>query len=338
MEWSVVIPAGRPGAARATLDSLLAQSFHPPGGWEALVVTPHPESEAPDSRIRYIGVPKLEIPGVMRNIGAAQALGRWFLFIDDDISLAPDFFGKLHRFIAQTENSVGPPVGAIGPRLPGPDDSFAGRLTDLSNFWSQQALTPGDRPWLYSATMAMPAELFRALGGFSPRLKIGEDVDLTQRVLHAGHRVCYDPALVAWHRHGRVTFARMVRYFWANGGAAPFLHQHCDHPRCFSIQTAVRHAWRDARSNYAINHESVAEISRMIFGVFMNYLLFQLSVEWHHQQGLLAGHRYATLPAATPSDRRTLQALADLQNGRGIRGSLRYLGAMWLDLFDPARR
>lgn len=338
MDWSVVIPAGRPGAARETLASLQAQTFSPPGGWETIVVGPGAGTLPAEGAVRGVVLPRLEMPGVMRNAGAAAARGRWLLFVDDDISLAPDFFAQLHPLLEQTPRPGERPLGALGPRLPGPATSFAGRLTDLSNFWAQQSLQAGDRPWLYSATIAIPAALFRALNGFSPKLRIGEDVDLTQRILGAGHRVCYDPALVAWHRHGRATVPRMLRYFWANGGAAPFLHQHCDHPRCFSVPTAVRHAWRDTRSNWELNRDTVVDLPRMLPGVFLNYLLFQLSIEWHHQRGLLTEDRFARLPPARPADRATLRAFAALRAGRRIQFFIFYLQALGLDLLDPLRR
>lgn len=338
MELSVIIPAGRPGAAHDTLASLQAQTFFPPGGWEALVVGPGTGALPTKGQVRRVVLPRLEMPGVMRNAGAAQACGTWLLFVDDDISLAPDFFAQLQPLLRRRAAPGELPVGAIGARLPGPAASLPARLTDLSNFWSQQSLVPGDRRWLYSAALAMPAELFRSLGGFNPLLRISEDVDLTQRVGHAGHRVSYEPSLVAWHRHRRETFRGMLRYFWTNGGAAPFLHQHCDHPRVFSAPTAWRHAFRDTRSNWELNHEGVPHLRRLIPAVFLNYLLFQLSVEWHHQRGLIQDGRFARLAPTCPADGFAQGALADFRAGRRCRGTLRYLRAMWLDLFDPSRR
>lgn len=338
MELSVVIPAGRPGAARATLASLQAQTFFPPGGWEVLVVGPGAGTMPAAGQIRGVVLPRLEMPGIMRNAGAAQASGAWLLFVDDDITLAPDFFARLYPMLGRQPGAGERPVGAIGPRLPGPAETLPARLTDLSNFWAQQSLRPGDRPWLYSATLAMPAALFRALDGFNPLLRIGEDVDLTQRVDQAGHRVCFEPSLVAWHRHGRETFRRMWHYFWANGGAAPFLHQHCDHPRCFSAPTAFRHAYQDTRSNWELNHEDLPELKRLLPAVFLNYLLFQLSVEWNHQHNLRRDGRFARLVPVRPADRLAQRALGDFQAGRRWRGTARYLRAMWLDLYDGPRR
>lgn len=341
MDLSVVIPAGRPGAARATLESLRAQTFSPPAGWEAIVVGPHPDGPAlawPGADVRAVSLPRLEFPAVMRNAGAAAARGDWLLFVDDDISLAPDFFARLHPWLCLSPAPGDRPPGAIGPRLPGPATSLPARLTDLSNFWSQQARRPGDRPWLYSATLAMPAALFRALGGFNPALRIGEDVDLTVRVDQSGHRVCFDPSLIAWHRHGRETFRRMWGYFWANGGAAPFLHQHCDHPRCFSVRTAWRHAARDTRANWELNREDVPDLQRLIPGVFLNYLLFQLSVEWHHQRGLWRDGRFARLAPARPADALAVRAFADFRAGRRWRGAVHYLRALRLDWSDEPRR
>ena len=343
MELSVIIPAGRPGAARTTLASLQAQTFFPPGGWEVLVVSPENADTSAaalpsGAAFRPIAVPRLEFPGVMRNAGAREAAGRWLLFVDDDIALAPDFLAQLHALQRRWAAPGEPPVGAVGPRLPGPAENLPARLTDLSNFWSQQGLHAGDRDWLYSATLAMPADVFRALGGFKPELRIGEDVDLTLRARQAGLRVRFEPALVAWHRHGRETFRRMWRYFWGNGDAARFLHQQCNHPRCFSAPTAWRHARRDTRSNWELNRRDLPELARLLPAVFLNYLLFQLSVEWHHQRDLWRDGQFARLAPARPADVFAVQAFADFRAGRHGRGAWRYLRALWLDLRDPPRR
>ena len=341
MELSVVIPAGRPGAARDTLDSLRAQTFFPPNGWEVLVVGPHVAGVAmnlPGAVLRSVVLPRLEFPGCMRNAGATGARGEWLLFVDDDIALAPDFFVGLHALIRRAAISGEPPLGAIGPRLPGTAQTLPARLTDLSNFWSQQGLCPGRRNWLYSATLAVPAAAFRTAGGFNPELRIGEDVDLTMRIAYAGYRVCFEPSLVAWHRHGRDTFGRMWLYFWNNGGAARFFHQHCNYPRCFSVPTAWRRAVHDARSNWLLNRDDLPDLSRLLLGVFLNYLLFQLSVEWHHQSNLWRDGQFARLVPARPADAFTQQAFADFTAARRWRGLLRYARAVWLDLRDPPRR
>jgi cellulose synthase/poly-beta-1,6-N-acetylglucosamine synthase-like glycosyltransferase len=274
----------------------------------------------------------------MRNAGAGKACGKYLLFIDDDVVLASDFFAVLHALLQRATAAGEPPLGALGPRLPGTAQTLPARLTDLSNFWSQQGFSPGDRNWLYSAALVIPATAFRAAGGFNPALRIGEDVDLTMRIARAGRRVRFEPSLVAWHRHGRDTFSRMWRYFWTNGGAARFLHQHYNHPRCFSVPTAWRRALHDARSNWTLNRNDLPELSRLLPGVFLNYLLFQLSVEWHHQSNLWQDGQFARLVPARPSDTFTQQAFSDFRAARRWRGLLRYARAVWLDLRDAPRR
>ena len=341
MDLSVVIPAGRPGAARGTRDSLGAQTFFPSGGWEVLVVGPHVagvSGKLPGANVRGVVLPRLEIPGRMRNAGAAEARGEWLLFVDDDIVLAPDFLAVLDALRRQAAASGEIPLGAIGPRLPGTAQTLPARLTDLSNFWSQQGFCPGDRNWLYSAALAVPAADFRAIGGFSPDLHIGEDVDLTIRLARLGRRVRFEPSLVAWHRHGRETFGRMWRYFWHNGGVSLFFHQECNHPRCFSLPTAWQCAVQSLQMNWRLNRDDLPELSRLLPGVFLNYLLFHLSVEWHHQSNLWQDAQFARLTPGRPSDVFAQQAFADWRAGRRWHAAGRYVRAMWLDLRDGPRR
>jgi glycosyltransferase involved in cell wall biosynthesis len=149
MNWSVIIPMGRPERAGITLRSLAEQDFFPPS-WEILLVGVKAQAVAEKfAELPIVALPleKNELPPKTRLIGSDRAKAEWFIFVDDDMELAPDFFKRLHAII-NTGADGGKVPDAIGAKLPGVKNNFSDRLTNLSNFWSQQGDRPGPRPWL----------------------------------------------------------------------------------------------------------------------------------------------------------------------------------------------
>lgn len=63
-------------------------------------------------------------------------------------------------------------------------------------------------------------------GGFDPDLIIGEDVDLVWRLLAAGWRVRYEPAVVVHHGEPRSWPALMARRFRYGTSAGPLARRH----------------------------------------------------------------------------------------------------------------
>ena len=61
-------------------------------------------------------------------------------------------------------------------------------------------LATGDTPWASGCLMALPAKLYRSLGGFEEAFFLhGDDVDLSWRVRLSGHRVVHVPAASVFH-------------------------------------------------------------------------------------------------------------------------------------------
>lgn len=330
---------GRPERAGNTLRSLAEQDFFPPS-WEILLVGVEAQVVAEQySNLPIVPLPleKNELPPKTRLIGSEQAKGEWFIFIDDDMELAPDYFKRLHAII-HTEADGGKVPDAIGARLPGVINNFSDRLTNLSNFWTQQGSQPGPRPWLYSAAIAIRAEAYNKVGGFNPHLPNGEDIDLTQKLVQANYHLHYEPTLVAYHNHGRTTPARMLAYFWKNGNTAIFFNQDSAATRCFSIKTVILHTWNDLRNNERLNASQIPRFYRYLPFIFINYLIFQSSIEWHYQKYLWENSQFRNLPLPQPGDQRSFQAFVRFKKNHPIHGALIYAWAMLEDFRHPVRR
>lgn len=339
---SVIIPMGRPDRVAPTLASLAAQE-RAPANWEIILVGVEAESVArahPHLPVVPVPLPANQLPPRTRCLGVERATGEWFLFVDDDIELAPDCYARileLYRNPAFTPQAA-TPVGAVGFRLPGKTGRFFEGITDISNFWAQQTRVPGDRDWLYSAAFLVRAEAYRRSGGFNPDLPNGEDVDLTRRIVGAGYRLRYEPSLVARHDHRRDTLASMFRYFWRNGNAARYFFAGHGGACPFSIKTVWLKSWSDLRMNLTFQREQGGALGLRAPLVWLNYLVVEASLDWHWQEYLHQERRYLELPARARSDATYVAAMMAWDKGQRVRGAWRYAIAVCQDFANPVRR
>ncbi|HYP18174.1 MAG TPA: hypothetical protein VEQ65_13260, partial [Opitutus sp.] len=166
----------------------------------------------------------------------------------------------------------------------------------------------------------------------------GEDVDLTQRITAAGYLLAYEPSLVAYHFHGRDSLLRMWRYFWRNGNAAQHFFSHFGGTCCYSLRTAFVRAWRDLHMNREFQKKQNVRLGLRTPWIYLNYVIFENSLEWHYQKYLWSSRRFHDLPARTESDRNAIAAFTAFAAGRRLAGVGRYALAVLQNLTDPVRR
>lgn len=138
-------------------------------------------------------------PGAARNTGLAEVATPLVAFVDTDVTL-PD--GWLEPLLAHFAD---PRVALVAPRVasapgPGPTAGYEERHSPLDLGDEPARVQPGTRvSYVPSAVVLCRAAVVRALGGFDEDLRFGEDVDLVWRLLAAGHRARYEPAVVVLH-------------------------------------------------------------------------------------------------------------------------------------------
>lgn len=337
---TVVVPMGRPATALPTLDALAQQVAPDDCRWDVVVAGAGDAaipSAHPGLSLKRALLPARVPPSQARNAGVALARGRWLLFIDDDIQPAPDFMACAAAIVRQVERTR-PGVAAIGARLPGRHGNFWERVTDFSNFWSQQDRVSRECNWLYSAAMLVRADAFRSAGGFDPQLAVGEDVDLCRRLAAQGWTMAYEPSLVAYHDHQRNTAFRTWRYFWKNGEGARFFFRSIGGTCPFSIKTAWLKTWSDFHGNRDHQKRYGGKLGWFAPAVWLNYLIVEVSLEWHWQRHLRDGSRYRSLPARARSDLTAARALAAFDADQPLRGICLYALAVLQDFANPVRR
>lgn len=165
------------------------------------------------------------------NAGAHEARGRILLLLNPDTRVRPEAIDTLVAFL-----DAHPAVAVVGPRLVYPDGSVQPsarrfpqfvttvvRRTPLRMVFPHSAaerrhLMLDDQrddartvDWLLGACLAVPAEVYRQLGGMDERYRLYcEDIDLCWRTWAAGYQVAIDPQAVVEHDLSELTRRRFL--------------------------------------------------------------------------------------------------------------------------------
>ena len=139
-----------------------------------------------------------------RNRGLASAEGKVIVFLDDDCLVDPTWLAAL--LAAYRGNQA---VDAVGGRVDLHDTNDL--PTSIRPFDEALAITdlPTAFTRLIGCNFSARADALQRVGGFDQRLGAGtpagsaEDLDLFHRLLRAGCRMRYDPAVRLAHAHGR---------------------------------------------------------------------------------------------------------------------------------------
>jgi mycofactocin system glycosyltransferase len=142
-------------------------------------------------------------PGAARNEALPSVQSELVAFVDSDCEVGAGWLDSMTWMFAD------PGLGAVAPRIrPGSTGSRFGRSVLARYSERRSALDMGDassevgpgRLVSYVPTAALVARAAAVGSGFDDRLRVGEDVDLVWRMLDAGWRVRYEPAVTVVHR------------------------------------------------------------------------------------------------------------------------------------------
>ena len=217
MLLSLIIPVyNRPEELRELLASLAGQTDR---DFEVIVVEDgstetseavvrafqSAEDAAASLSIRYHSKPNTG-PGLSRNEGAALAQGDFFVFLDSDCVLPPEYVAAVKAGIARTGCDV---FG--GPDRAGADFSPVQKAVSyaMTSFFTTGGIRGGgekmEKFHPRSFNMGVSRKAFEKLGGFSG-MRYGEDIDFSIRLIRAG----YKSVLLkdAWVCHKRRTDMR----------------------------------------------------------------------------------------------------------------------------------
>lgn len=205
MKYSIIVPVfNRPEEVGELLESLTRQTS---GGFEVVVVEDGSERDCEAVCRRYAGSLALRYlrkansgPGQSRNYGAERAEGEWIVVLDSDVVLPPGYIAALDAEIAAH------PCDAFG----GPDaahESFTPMQKAISYTMTAFLTTGGirggrqklDRFFPRSFNMGVRRDVWQRLGGFS-KMRFGEDIDFSYRIMEAGLTARLFPTAWVWHK------------------------------------------------------------------------------------------------------------------------------------------
>lgn len=148
-------------------------------------------------RASVVVVPGPRGPAVARNRAADVAAGDILVFVDTDVTVAPDALARIRR-VLDHESEVAAVFGAYD-RSPA-DPGFISQFKNLSHTYYHE-VGREDAATFWAGLGAVRAGVFRAVGGFDERFSRPsvEDIELGYRIRGAGHRIRLDPSVRGKH-------------------------------------------------------------------------------------------------------------------------------------------
>ncbi len=201
--FSIIVPVyNRREEVADLLRSLEAQTDR---GFEIILVEDGstqpalPDGKGPEGlRLKYFRK-KNEGRSIARNHGIAGADGDYFIFVDSDCILPPDYIRELRRSLSEN------PVDCFG----GPDaahESFTDTQKAINYSMTAFLTTGGIRGGKRSMekftprtfNMGFSREVFEKVGGF--REMFSEDIDMSTRIRNAGFSIALFPDVYVYHK------------------------------------------------------------------------------------------------------------------------------------------
>ncbi len=208
MLFSAIIPVyNRPDEVRELLNSFTKQSF---SDYEIILVEDGSSISSNEVFQAFEGILPVKYfqktnsgPGQSRNFGADRAEGDWFIFLDSDCILPENYLDVLSKKLSNSHlDAFG------GPDAGHPDFSPIQKAISITmtSFLTTGGIRGGsekmDTFHPRSFNMGFTREVYNVTGGFS-KLRFGEDIDMSVRILKAGFKT----GLIkeAWVYHKRRT-------------------------------------------------------------------------------------------------------------------------------------
>lgn len=154
-------------------------------------------------------------PAAARNAGVAVARGRYLVFIDDDCTPAPSWLAEFVRELARDDRRL------LGGRVENAliENIYSTASEHISQFVYEYNRTgTALEPFFTANNIALAADLFRAVGGFTMSIPsaTAEDKELCDRWRTHGLALAHVPSAIVYHAH-HLTFTQFLRQHFNYG-------------------------------------------------------------------------------------------------------------------------
>lgn len=236
MKYSVIIPVfNRPDEVSELLESLAQQKVSEGTQMEVLVVEDGSQTtceqvvKAYERKLDVRYFPKENSgPGPSRNYGAERATGDYLLILDSDVVVPEGWLEAInHSLKAQPCDAFGGPDAAQETFT----DVQKAISYSMTSFFTTGGIRGGkgkklDKFYPRSFNMGVRREVYSAVGGFA-KMRFGEDIDLSYRLVEGGYSTRLIPEAWVWHKR-RTDFDKFYRQVYNSGIAR--IHLSKRHP------------------------------------------------------------------------------------------------------------
>ena len=251
MKYSFIVPVfNRPDEVDELLESLCHQEVK---DFEVIIVEDGSKKPCKDVCDKYAGILDLHYyfkensgPGQSRNYGAERAKGEWLIVLDSDVVLPKDYLIKINEKLkirneklkcsnekclqqddAQPHSSFLIPHSSFCDAWGGPDASHPSFTPiqkaisySMTSFFTTGGIRGGkgkklDKFFPRSYNMGIRREVYQKLGGFT-KMRFGEDIDFSYRIIEAGYKTALIPEAWVWHKR-RTDFRKFFRQVYNSG-------------------------------------------------------------------------------------------------------------------------
>ena len=251
MKYSFIVPVfNRPDEVDELLESLCHQEVK---DFEIIIVEDGSKKPCKDVCDKYADILDLHYyfkensgPGQSRNYGAERARGEWLIVLDSDVVLPTGYLSSVDRSLTPSPSPIGEGSGYTGsedtakPYTPlsnrrgaggeafgGPDAAHPDFTPvqkaisySMTSFFTTGGIRGGkgkklDKFFPRSFNMGIRREVYMELGGFT-KMRFGEDIDFSYRIVEAGYKTALIPEAWVWHKR-RTDFRKFFRQVYNSG-------------------------------------------------------------------------------------------------------------------------
>jgi glycosyltransferase involved in cell wall biosynthesis len=223
VNYSIVVPVyNRPDEVDELLESLCSQTLK---DFEVVIVEDGSQKPCKDVCDKYANILDLHYyykdnsgPGQSRNYGVEHANGDYVIILDSDVVLPEGYMMAINSQLS-TYNFQ--PVCWGGPDAAHPSFTPIQKAISYSmtSFFTTGGIRGGkkklDKFYPRSFNMGIHKDVYLQLGGFS-KMRFGEDIDFSYRMVEAGYQPQLFPDAWVWHKR-RTDFRKFFRQVYNSG-------------------------------------------------------------------------------------------------------------------------
>ena len=221
MNYSIIVPVyNRPDEVDELLASLTRQAYP---DFEVVVVedgSTVPCKEVCDKYadklpVRYFMKPNSG-PGQSRNYGAEKSNGDYLIILDSDVVLPDGYLAAVDKELQANPCDAFGGADASHPSFTPVQKAISYSMT---SFFTTGGIRGGkkklDKFYPRSYNMGIRREVYQQLGGFS-KMRFGEDIDFSYRIVEAGYECRLFPDAWVWHKR-RTDLKKFFRQVYNSG-------------------------------------------------------------------------------------------------------------------------